>query len=71
MVLPPGQVLPTSTVQALATLAPLRVDIGSFKTLDGNVASVVATTGHGNRWRLSIAEQAGHWKLLDTEKVNP
>jgi hypothetical protein len=71
LVLPPGQVLPASTVRGLATLAPLSVDMGSFKLVDGNVATVVATTGHGGRWRLTIAAQAGRWKLLDTEKVNP
>jgi hypothetical protein len=71
MVLPPGQVLPASTVRGLAALAPLSVDVGP---IDGAVATVVAMTGHGGRWRLTIsrqAGQAGQWKLLDTEAVTP
>ena len=74
MMLPPGQVLPASTVRSLAALAPLSVDVGSFKPIDGAVATIVATTGHGGRWRLTIsrqAGQAGQWKLLDTEAVTP
>jgi hypothetical protein len=70
MVLPTGQVLPASTVRALSTLAPLTINIGSFKLLAGNVATVTATTGHGTRWQLTIAGQANQWKLLDTKKVS-
>jgi hypothetical protein len=73
-VLPPGQVLPASTVRGMAALAPMSMDVSSFKPVEADVATVVATTGHGGRWRLTIARQAGQagrWKLLDTKKMTP
>jgi hypothetical protein len=68
-VLPPGQELPVTTVRGMAALAPLRLDVSTFKPVAGDVASVVATAAHDQRWRLTIIWQAGRWKLLDTQEA--
>ena len=66
--LPPGQAIPGAALAALKALAPVTIDVASYKQSGETTASVSATTAKGP-WVIELVRMSGRWMIAATEPV--